>query len=87
MHLRTLGDHITQMSLELAPMQRMQIKQRVLEVAEEVTVVSKSDESCAMVSSFTEEVCRSEKGPDGQDGQEAMVPCAIKTKQQAQQCW
>ena len=40
-------------------MQRMlmQIKQRVLEVADEVTVVaSRPDESCAMVSSLIEEV-------------------------------
>ena len=46
-------------SLELAPTQRMlmQVKQRVLEVADEVTVVaSRSDESCAMVFSLTEEV-------------------------------
>ena len=59
MQLRTLGDQITQVSLELAPMERvlMQIKQRVLEVADEVTVVaSRSDECCAMVSSLTEEV-------------------------------
>ena len=40
-------------------MQRMlmQIKQRVLEVVDEVTMVaSRVDESCAMVSSLTEEV-------------------------------
>ena len=35
----------------------MQFKQRVLEVADEVAVVaSRSDESCAMVSSLTEEL-------------------------------
>ena len=37
--LRTLGDQNTQVSLELIPMQRMlmQFKQRVLEVADEMT--------------------------------------------------
>ena len=44
-------------------MQRMfmQFKQRVLEVADEVTMVaSRADESCGMVSSLTEEVQREE---------------------------
>ena len=83
-------------------MQRMlmQFKQRFLEVVDEMTVlVSRVDESCAVVSSLIEEVqqrkgedvtpqdvvvivrsttrqrqwCRSEKGPEGQDGQEAMA--------------
>ena len=57
--LRTLGDQNTQVSLELTPMQRMlmQFKQRVLEVVDEMTMVaSRADESCAMVSSVTEEV-------------------------------
>ena len=47
-------------------MQRMlmQFKQRVLEVADEVTMVaSRSDENCAMVSSLIEEVqqCKGEQ--------------------------
>ena len=45
-------------------MQRMlmQFKQRVLEVADEVTMVaSRADESCAMVSSLTEEVQQREE--------------------------
>ena len=57
--LRTLGDQNTQVSLELTPTQRMlmQIKQRVLEVVDEMTVVaSRVDESCAMVSRLNEEV-------------------------------
>ena len=40
----------------------MQTKQRVLEVADEVTMVtSRVDESCAMVSSLIEEVQQREK--------------------------
>ena len=42
----------------------MQFKQRVLEVADEVTMVaSRSDENCAMVSSLIEEVqqCKGEQ--------------------------
>ena len=49
--LRTLGYQITQVSPELTPTQhmRMQLKQRVLEVADEVTMMaSRADESCAM---------------------------------------
>ena len=40
----------------------MQFKQRVLEVADEVTMVaSRADESCAMVSSLIEEVQQREE--------------------------
>ena len=49
---------------EFAPTQSMlmQTKQRVLEVADEATMVtSRADESCAMVSSLTEEVQQREK--------------------------
>ena len=52
-------------------MQRMlmQIKQRVLEVADEVTMVaSRADESCAMVSSLIEEV---------QQREESRQPCRM----------
>ena len=51
-------------SLELIPMQRMlmQFKHRVLEVADEVTMVaSRADKSCAMVSSLTEGVQQREE--------------------------
>ena len=52
--LRTLGDQITQML--------MQFKQRVLEVADEVTMVaSRADECCAVVSSLTDEVQQREE--------------------------
>ena len=62
--LRTLGDQITHVSLELTPTQSMlmQIKQRVLEVVDEMTMVaSRADESCAMVFSLTEEVQQREE--------------------------
>ena len=52
------------LSLEFTPMQRMlmQIKQRVLEVVDEMTTVaSRADESCAMVSSLIEEVQQREE--------------------------
>ena len=84
----------------------MQIKQRVLEVVDEMTMVaSRADESCAMVSSLAEEVQQREesrgqdrekhnvteammrKGPEGQDGQEAMAKIAAITCRTLQEEW
>ena len=59
MQLRTLGDQITQVSLELTSTQSMlmQIKQLVLEVVDEMIILaSRAHESCAMVSS--RQLCR-----------------------------
>ena len=64
MQLRTLGDQITQVKpgVDSHASMLMQFKQRVLEVADEVTMVaSRADESCAMVSSLTEEVQQREE--------------------------